>query len=133
MTALATAEVAQADKEQHDAEVAQVKSWIEQAKLDLAAEKARMATRQAELDSQAYRLRLDHNAAQEVMWRRQRSHLPSVYEARNLFNTPGAGTSNHPEINRGGAPGTGASVQLPAAKPNRQVVPAQHVPTPPGH
>ena len=45
LTALATAEVAQADKEQHDAEIAQVNSRIEQAKLDLAAEKARMATR----------------------------------------------------------------------------------------
>ena len=98
LTALAIAEVAQADKEQHDAEIAQVKSRIEQAKLDLAAEKARMATRQAELDSQAFRVRLDQNASQEVMYRRQRSRLPPVYEARNLFSMPGAGTSNQPEV-----------------------------------
>ena len=63
LTALLIAEVAQANKERHDTEVAQVKSRIEQAKLDLAAEKARMATRQAELDAQAYRLMLDQTAS----------------------------------------------------------------------
>ena len=67
------------------------------------------------------------------MYRRQQTRLPSVYEARNLFGTPGEGTSNHPEVNRGGAPGTGASVQPPATERNRQVVPTPHVPTPPGH
>ena len=119
LTALLTAEVAQANKEQHDAEVAQVKSRIDQAKLDLAAEKTKMAAKLAELDAQAYRLMLDQTASHEVMMRRQRSRLPPVYEARNLFSKPGAGTSNQPEVNRGGAPGTGASVQLPAVEPTR--------------
>ena len=67
------------------------------------------------------------------MYRRKPTRLPSVYEARNLFGTPGAGASNRPEVNRGGALGTGASVQPPATEQNHQVVPTPHVPTPPGH
>ena len=67
------------------------------------------------------------------MRRRQRSRLPPVYEARNLFSTPGAGTSNQPGVNRGEVPGTGASVQPQAAEPTRQVISSQHTHTPPGH
>ena len=67
-----------------------MKDQITQAKVDLAAENARMATERAELEAQAYRLRLDQNALDEVMRRRYRSHLLLGYEPRNLFNTLGA-------------------------------------------
>jgi hypothetical protein len=43
---------------------------------------------------------LDQNASNEVMRRRHLSGLPPIYEARYLFNTPGAGTSNPPVANR---------------------------------
>ena len=77
---------------------------------------------------------LDQSASNEVLKRRHRSSLPSVYEARNLFNTPGAGTNNPLVVNRAEAPGAGAPVQPRLVDPPRQnnvVVP--HVPTPPGH
>ena len=50
------------------------------------------------------------------------------------MDTPGAGTSNQPILNRMEAPGTGAPVQLGTMDPPRQnnIVP-QYVPTPPGH
>ena len=68
------------------------------------------------------------------MRRRHHTRLPLVYEARNLFNTPGAGTSNQPVINRVEMPGTGTLVQLRTMDPPRQNNnPSQHVPTPPGH
>ena len=134
--ALATlmAEVNPADQNAHNAEIAKVKDQITQANADLAAEYTRMAAERAALDAQAYRLTLDQSASNDVMRRRYRSHLPPVYEARNLFDTPGAGTSNQPVVNRVEAPGTGAPVQLRPMDPPRQnnvVVP--HVPTPPGH
>ena len=68
------------------------------------------------------------------MRRRYRLHLPPGYEPRNLFNTPGAGTSNQPVVNRTEAPGTGALVQPRMMNPPCQnnVVP-QYVLTPPGH
>ena len=115
-----TAEVNPTDQDQHDAEIAKVKDQIAQAKVDLAAENTRMATERAELEAQAYRLMLDQNASNDVMRRRYRSHLPPVYEARNLFNTPGAGTSNQPVVNRVEAPGTGAPVQPRTMDPPRQ-------------
>ena len=107
----------------------------------MAAEEARMVEEQAALDAQAqqiqsesYRLLLDQNASNNVMRRRHRSHLPPVYEAKNLFNTPGAGTSNLPVVNRTEAPGTGAPVQpRPIDPPHQNNVLSQHVPTPPGH
>ena len=69
------------------------------------------------------------------MRRRHRSRLPLVYEARNLFNTPGAGTSDQPGVNRAiAAPGTGAPVQPPVTDPlHLNNIPPQYVPTPPGH
>ena len=93
-----------------------------------------MTAEWAELEARAYRLRLDQNASDEVMRRRYRSHLPPGYEPRNLFNTPGAGTSNQPVVNRTEAPGTGAPVQPRTMDPPRQnnIVP-QYVPMPPGH
>ncbi|RCU21169.1 hypothetical protein DVA79_22125, partial [Acinetobacter baumannii] len=65
----------------------------------------------AALDAQAYRLMLDQSASNDVLKRRYRSRLPAVYEARDLFNTPGEGTSNPPVVNRVEAPGAGAPVQ----------------------
>ena len=113
-------EVDAAARDQHNAKIAKVKDQIAQAKAYLAAENARMATERAELEAQAYRIRLDQNASEEVMRRRYRSHLPSGYEPRNLFNTPGAGTSNQPVVNRTEAPVTGASVQPRTMNPPRQ-------------
>ena len=134
--ALATlmAEVNPADQDAHNAEIAKVKDQITQAKADLAAEDTRIATERAALDSQAYRIMLDQSASNEVLKRRHRSRLPLVYEARNLFNTPGAGTSNPPVVNRAEAPGAGAPVQPRLVDPPRQDnIVAPHVPTPPGH
>ena len=79
-----------------------------QAKEDLAAEDVKMTAERAALDAQAqriqaqtFRLTMDQNASNEVMRRRHQkaqSRLPPVYDPRNLFNTPGAGPSNPPEI-----------------------------------
>ena len=80
---------------------------------------------------------LDQSASDDVIRRRYRSHLPSVLEARNLFNTPGAGTSNQPVVNRAEAPGTGAPGQPhatdPPPPPRQKDLPSRHVSTPPGH
>ena len=131
---LLEAEVNPANQDQHNTEVAKVKDQIAQAKADLAAENTRMAAERAELDAQAYRLMLDQNASNDVMRRRYRSHLPLIYEPRNLFNTPGAGTSNQPVVNRVEAPGTGAPVQpRPMDPPRQNNVLSQHVSTPPCH
>src|SRR4051812_6373589 len=85
------AEANPTDQDAHSAEIAKVREQIHQAKLDLAAEEVRMAAERAALDAQAYKLMLDQNASQEVMRRKYRSRLPSVFEGRDLFNTPGAG------------------------------------------
>ena len=90
------AEVNPADQDAHNAEIARVKDQITQAKADLGAEDTRIAAERAALDAQAYRIMLDKSASNEVLKRRHRSRLPPVYDARNLFNTPGAGTSNPP-------------------------------------
>ena len=70
-----------------------------------------MAVERAALDAQAYRLMLDQSASHEVMRRKHRSRLPPVFEARDLFNTPGPRASNPLEGNQAEAPGTGALVQ----------------------
>ena len=60
--------------------------------------------------------------------------MSPVYDARNIFNTPGAGTSNLPVVNRAEAPGAGAPVQPRLMDPPRQNnIVAPHVPRPPGH
>ena len=54
---------------------------------------------------------MDQNASNEVLRRRHQngqSRLPPVYDPRNLFNTPGAGSSNPPV---GTAPGSGPLIQ----------------------
>ena len=128
------AEANPADQDVHNVEIAKVKEQITQAKVDLAAEDTRMAAQWAALDAQAYRLMLDQSASHEVMRRKYRSCLPPVFEARDLFNTPGAGTSNPLEENRAEAPGTGAPVQPRRMDPPRQntVIPRDAL-TPPGH
>ena len=115
------------DQDQHNAAITKLRDEIAQAKEELSAENARMAEERTALDAQAqriqsqsYRLMLDQNASNDVMRRRHLSHLPLVYEARNLFNTPGAGTSNQPVVNRVEAPGTGAPVQPRMMDPLRQ-------------
>ena len=114
-----TAEVNPSNHVHHNAEVAKLRDEIAQAKEDLAAENARMTAERAALDVQAqriqaefFRLTLDQNASNEIMRRRHRSHIPPAYEPRNLFNTPGAGTSAPPVVNRTvEASGAGAPVQ----------------------
>src|SRR3954463_15051165 len=105
------AEANPTDRDAHNAEIAKVREQIQQAKADLAAEETKMAAERAALDAQAYKLMLDQNASQEVLRRKYRSRLPSVFERRDLFNTPGAGTSNPPVVNRSAVPGTGVPIQ----------------------
>ena len=123
--------------------MAKLQDQITQAKEDLAAEETRMAEERAALEAQAqriqaenYRLLLDQNASNDVLRRgRHQSRLPSVYEARNLFNTPGAGTSDPPGVNRAVVtPGTRVPAQPRTTDPPHQNnIPPQHVPTPLGH
>ena len=112
------AEVNMADQGAHNAEVARVKDQITQAKADLAAEDTRIAAERAALDAQAYRIMLDQSASNIVLKRWHRSRLPPVYDARNLFNTPGAGTSYPPVVNPAEAPE--APVQPRLVDPPRQ-------------
>ena len=122
--------------------MARLHDEIAQAKEELAAENARMAMERATLDAQAQRIKaesfqltLDQNASKEIMRRRHQSRLPPVYDARNFFNTPGAGTSDPPVVNRTDeAPRTGEPVQPCATDlPRLNNFPPQYVPTPPGH
>lgn len=87
-------------------DVSKLQDEIAQAKEELAAENARMAMERIALDAQAqriqaesFRLTLDQNASIAIMRRRYQSPLPLEYDARNLFNTPGAGTSDPPMVN----------------------------------
>ena len=109
LTALLTATVVPANQSEHEAEVAQVRNEIARVKETLAAEDARLAAERATLDVRAQQLRaealqltLSLNASNEVMRRRHQktqSHLPQIYDPRNLFATPGAGPSNPPGAN----------------------------------
>ena len=69
------------------------------------------------------------------MRRRHQTRLPLEFEARNLFNTPGAGTSNPPGITRvTKAPVARAMAQPCVIDPPRlHLTPPQQVLTPPGH
>ena len=133
--------VSPANQVQHNAEIAKLRDEVAQAKEDLVAENARMTAERAVLDAQeqqiqanSFRLSLDLNASNEIMRRRHRSRQPLVYEARNLFCTPGAGTSDQLEINRVEAPGAGAPAQPRTTEPPclNKTLP-QYVPTSPGH
>ena len=117
--AILMAEANPADQDIHNAEIAKVREQITQAKADLAAEDTRMAAERAALDAQAYRLMLDQSASHEVMRRKHQSRLPPVFEARDLFNTPGRRAGNPLEGNRAEAPGTGAPVQPRQMDPPR--------------
>ena len=119
LTALLAAEVNPGNQVQHNAEVAKLRDEIVQAKEDLTSENARLTAERAGLDAQAqriqansFRLSLDQNVSNEIMRRRHRSHLPPVC-------TPGAGTSNQPEINWVEAPGAGAPAQPRMMEPPR--------------
>ena len=77
---------------------------------------------------------MDQNASNEIMRRRHKSHLPLVYEGRNLFCMPRAGTSNPPEIKLAAVHGSRTPVQpCMTEAPRLNSAPPQHVPTPPGH
>ena len=141
LTALLTAVVNPMDQDQHNVAIEKLRDEIAHAKEELSTENTRMAEERAALDAQAQRIQsqsywlmLDQNASNEVMRRRHQTRLPSVYEARNLFNTPGAGTSNPAVVNRAEAPGTGTPVQPHTTDPPRQNNnPPQHMPMPLGH
>ena len=144
LTALLTATVIPANKDEHDAEVARVREEIAQAKEALAAEDTRLATERAALDaraqrlqSEAYQLTMSLNASNEVMRRRHQktqSRLPSNYDPRVLFATPGAGPSNPPEANQLMTAGTGGPAQpREMAPPHGSMAPPRYVPIPPGH
>ena len=124
---LLTTVVNPTEQDQHNAAVARLRDEIAQAKEELNAEGTKMAEERAALDAQSqriqaesYRLMLDQNASNDVMRRRHQTRLTLVYEARNLFNTPGAGTSNPAGANRVQAPRTGAPVQPRVMDPPRQ-------------
>ena len=99
LTTLLTVEVTPANQAQHNMDVSKLHDERAQAKEDLNAENTRTATERAALEREAerikaesFRLSLDWNASNAFFNRRHASHLPLVYDARNLFNTPGAGT-----------------------------------------
>ena len=139
---LLMAEVTPANQTQHNMDVAKLCDEIAQAKEDLNTENTKMAMEQASLEREAKRLQaenfhlsLDRDASNTIFSRRHVSHLPLVYDARNLFNTPGAGASNPPSVDRAvEAPAAGAPVQPHTTDPPRlNLTPPQHVPTPLGH
>ena len=127
LNTLLTAVVNPVDQARHDAEVAQLKLDMVQAKEDLAVEDVRITVERGALDVQAqqiqaqtFRLTQDQNASNEVMRRRHQktqSQLPPVYDPRNLFHTLGAGPRNPPWLSprtgtdRVVTPGDGAPIQ----------------------
>ena len=70
----------------------------------MAEERAALDAQSQQIQAQNYRLMLDRTASEDVMRRKYRSRLPSVYEGLNLFQTPGAGPSNPAAANRTDAP-----------------------------
>ena len=100
----------------------------------MAAERAALDAQSQFIQAQSFWLTMDQNASNEVMRRRHQkaqSRLPPVYDPRNLFNTPGAGPSNPPEIT---APEAGTPVQPQVMGPPRvNTAPPQYVPIPSGH
>ena len=144
LTALLTATVILASQAEHDAEVAQVREEIARAKEALAAEDTRLAAKRTALDaraqqiqSEAFQLTMSLNASNEVMRRRHQkaqSHLPPVYDPRNLFCTPGAGPNNPLEASQFATSGAGAPVQPRVMEPPHvNMALPRYVPTPPGH
>lgn len=139
-TLLATA-VTLETQDRHNTEVAKLRYQIAQAKEDLAAEDTRMAEERADLDAQAqriqaenYRLLMDQNASNEVFRRRHRSRLLADYNAMNLFNTPGAGTSNPAAVNWTIVPRTRAPNQPQVMGPPRRTYnPPRYITPPTGH
>ena len=65
----------------------------------MTAERAILDAQAQQIQADSFRLTLEQNASNEVMKRRHQSSLPLEYDARNLFNTPGAGTSDPPVVN----------------------------------
>ena len=85
----------------------------------MAAERAALDAQTQLIQAQSFRLTMDQNASDEVMRRRHQkaqSRLPPVYDPRNLFNTPGAGSSNPPGVI---VPGSGTPIQPQVMGPPR--------------
>ena len=107
-------------------DVAKLHDEITEAKEDLKAENTRMTTERAALEREAeriqakkIRLSLDRNTSNTVFNRRHASRSPPVYDVRNLLNTPGAGTSNPPVVDRAvHAPAAGAPIHPRVADPH---------------
>jgi len=134
MTLLA-ADVTPETQAQRNTEVTKLREDIAQARAALDAEKVALEAESQRIQAEAFKLSLDQAASNVVLHRRHQSRLPPDYEARDLFNTPGAGPSNPPEVNWvGETPAAGAPVQPRVADPPRlNLTPPQRVPTPPGH
>ena len=139
---LLTTKVTPANQTQHNLVVAKLRDEIAQAKEYLNAENTRMATERAALEREVerlqeenFRLSLDRDTSNIVFNRRHVRRLPPVYDARNLFNMPGAGAGNPPGVDRAvEVPVAGAPVQPCVVDPPRlNLTPPQHVPTPLGH
>ena len=64
---------------------------------------------------------MDQNASNQVFRRRHQSRLPADYNAMNLFDTPGAGTSNLAAVNQTIVPRTGAPDQPQVMGPPRRI------------
>ena len=100
----------------------------------MAAERAALDAQTQLIQAQSFRLTTDQNASNEVMRRRHQkaqSRLHPVYDPRNLFNTPGAGSSNPPGVI---VPGSGTPIQLQVMGPPQvHHAPPQYVPIPLGH
>ena len=99
----------------------------------MAEERAALDVQSRQIQAQNYRLLLDQNATHDVMRRKYRSRLPSVFEGVNLFNTPGAGLSNLVATNRTDAPRAAPDQPWTMEPPRQTDNPPQYVPTPPGH
>ena len=101
----------------------------------MATERAALEDESQRVRAEAFRLSLDQNASNTVLWRRHQSRLPPQFEGRNLFIMPSAGPSNPPGVTRASeVPGTGAAVQPRAVdSPRVDLTPPQQVSTPPGH
>ena len=101
----------------------------------MATERAALEAKSQRIQAETFWLNLDHNASNVVLRRRHQSRLPLESDARNLFNTPGAGPRNPPEETRAVEPLVARATTQPRVTdpPRLNLTPPQHVLTPPGH
>lgn len=98
LTSLLATEVTAENQAEHKAEIAKLREQMTKALEEIDQENTRMCGLQAErerLRAEAWWLNLDQNASEAVLRSWHQSRLYSGYQPTRLFNTPGAGTSNH--------------------------------------